>query len=154
MWGWKFNITFSFSCKTIVFLYYSVYVPFLMSKKILSCSLRFITFLILCTLRLIILLLRFLFDLTILYLTPNMSCFGSVFDVNVSYIVNDNFNYFKSFLIFSNNSVYVDVHVNGDNYLNRKFCGHKFQSKLESNINNVKLEILFFFFFFLKHNCD
>ena len=79
-----------------------------------------------------------------------MSCFGSVFDVNVSYIVNDNFNHFKSFLIFSNNSVYVDVHVNGDNYLNRKFCGHKFQSKLESNINNVKLEILFFFFFFFE----
>ena len=89
-----------------------------------------------------------------------MSCIGSVFDVNVSYIVNDNFNHFKSFLIFSNNSVYVDVYVNGDNYLNRKFCGHKFQSKPESSINNVKLEILFsvfgliFWHIFLKHNCD
>ena len=52
---------FHFLCKAIVPVYYSVYLPLLLSKKILSCSLRFIKFLILCTLRLIILSLRFLF---------------------------------------------------------------------------------------------
>ena len=45
---------FHFLCKTIVPIYYSVYLPFLLSKKILSCSLWFIKFLILWTLRLII----------------------------------------------------------------------------------------------------
>ena len=50
---------FHFLCKAIVLVYYSVYLPFLLSKKILLCSLRFIKFLILCTLRLIILFLRF-----------------------------------------------------------------------------------------------
>ena len=69
---------FHFLCKTIVPIYCSVYLPFLLSKKILSCSLCFIKFLILCTLRLIIFLI-FLFFRTVLYLlsvflTFNMSC--------------------------------------------------------------------------------
>ena len=127
------------------------------------------------TLRLIILFLRFLFYLVVLYLLPvlltsNMSCIGSVFDDNVSFIVNDDFNDFRpflnddfndfrSFLNFSNNSVVnVDAHFKVDNYLNRKFYGHNFQSKPESNSNNFKPEILFsvfslmFYHFFLKHN--
>ena len=41
-----------------------------------------------------------------------MRGFGSVFDVNVSYIVNNDFNGCREFLIFSNNSVHVDVKVN------------------------------------------
>ena len=99
--------TFHFLCKVIVPLYYSVYLPFLLSKKILSCSLHFIKFLILCTLRLIILFLKFLFYLAVLYLlsvflASNMSCIGSAFDVHVSCIVNDDFNEFRLFLIFSN----------------------------------------------------
>ena len=66
-----------------------------------------------------------------------------------------------SFLIFSNNSVVnVDVHVNVnvDNYLNRKFYDHDFQSKPESNWKYFKPEILFsvfsllFYYIFLKHN--
>ena len=123
---------FHFLCKAIVPVYYSVYLPFLLSKKLLSCSLLFIKVLILCTLRLIILFLRFLFYLAVLYLlsvflTSNMSCIGSAFDVNVSCIVNDDFNNFRSFLIFSNNSVVnVDVHVNVDNYLNHKFYDHNY----------------------------
>ena len=60
--------TFHFLCKAIVPVYYSVYLPFLLSKKILSCSLHFIKFLILCTLRLIILFLKFFFYLAVLYL--------------------------------------------------------------------------------------
>ena len=101
---------FDFLSKAIVPVYYSVYLPLLLSKKILSCSLRFIKFLILCTLRLIILSLRFLFYLAVLYLlsaflTSNMSCIGIAFDVNASCIVSDDFNDFRSFLIFSNNSV-------------------------------------------------
>ena len=133
-----FNIDFSFLCTAIVSVYYSVYLPFLSSKKILSFSLHFIKFLILCTLRLIILFLTFLFYLAVLYLlsvflASNMSFTGSVFNVNVSYIVNDDFNDFRSFLIFSNNSVHVDVHVNVDNYIRRKFYDHNFQSKPESN---------------------
>ena len=84
-----------------------------------------------------------------------MSCIGSVFDDNVSFIVNDNFNDFRpflnddfndfrSFLIFSKNSVVnVGAHFKVDNYLNRKFCGHNFPSKPESNSNNSKPEILF-----------
>ena len=96
---------FHFLCKAIVPVYYSVYIPFLLSKKFLSCSRRFIKFLILCTLRLKILFLRFLFYLAVLYLlsvflTSNMSCMGSAFDVNVSCIVNNSFNDFRSFLIF------------------------------------------------------
>ena len=60
---------FHFLCKAIVPpVYYSVYLPLLLSKKILSCSVRFINFLILCTLRLIILSLRFLFYHAVLYL--------------------------------------------------------------------------------------
>ena len=71
-----------------------------------------------------ILFLTFLFYLAVLYLlsvflTSNMSCIGSAFDVNVSCILNDDFNDCRSFLIFSNNSVVnVDIHVNVDNYLN------------------------------------
>ena len=114
---------FHFLCKAIVPVYYSVYLPLLLSKKILSCSLRFIKFLILHNLRLIILSLRFLFYFAVLYLlsaflTSNMSCIGIAFDVNPSCIVSDDFNEFRSFLIFSNNSVVnVDLHVNVDDYL-------------------------------------
>ena len=68
-------------------------------KKIVDPSFKF---LILNTLRLI-LFLRFLFYLVLLYLlsvllTSNMSCIGSVFDDNVSFIVNDDFNDFRPFL--------------------------------------------------------
>ena len=46
-----------------------------------------------------------------MFLASNMSRFGIVFDVNVIYIVNNNFNDFRSFLIltFSNNSIHADV---------------------------------------------
>ena len=88
-----------------------------------------------------------------------MSCNGSVFDVNVSFIVNDDFNDFRSFLIFCNYSlVNVDVHVKVNNYLNRKFYDHNFQSKPVSKSNNFKPEIVFsvfsliFYHFFFKHN--
>ena len=71
----------------------------------------------------------------------------------------DNFNDFRSFWIFSSNSVVnVDVRVNVHNYLNRKFCDHDFLSKPESNSKNFKPEILFsvfslmFYYFFLKRN--
>ena len=40
-----------------------------------------------------------------------MSHFGSVSNVNVGYIANDNFHKFRSFFIFSNNSVHVGVHA-------------------------------------------
>ena len=105
-----------------------------------------------CILSLIIIFLRFLFYLTILYLLPkflayNMSDFGSVFDVNVSYIVNGDFNNFRSFLFLCNNPVHVDVQV----YLNEKFYDHNFQLTSESNSNIFKLEILFSVFS-LKHN--
>ena len=138
--------SFHFLCKVLVSVYYSVYLSFLLSKKIFSYRLSFIKFLILCTLRLIILFLRFLFCLTILYLlfvflASNMTRAGSVFDVNVRYIVNDDFNEFRSFLIFSNNSIHVDVLVNVSNCLNCKFYDHNFQSKPESKSNNFKLEI-------------
>ena len=73
-----------------------------------------------------------------MYFVSNISLFSSVFDVDACYIVNDNFNDFNSFFIFSNNSVHVDVHVNVDNFLNRKFFNRNFQSKLESNCNNFK----------------
>ena len=82
-----------------------------------------------------------------MFLTSYMSCIGSAFDVHVSCIVNDDFNDFSSFLIFSNNSnVNVDVHVNVDNYLNRKFYDHNFQSKPESNSNNFKLDVFYHIF--------
>ena len=109
---------FHFLCKAIVPVYYTVSLLFLLSKKIFSCRLRSIEFLVLRTLRLVILFLRFLFYLAVLYLLfvflrSNMSCISSAFDVNVSCIVNDDFNDLGSFLIFSNNSVVnVDVHVN------------------------------------------
>ena len=111
-----------------------------------------------------VLFLKFLFYLAFLhllsvFLTSNISCIGSAFDNHVSCIVNDNFNDFRSSLIFSNNSVVnADVRVNVDNYLNRKFYDHNFQSKPESNSNNFKPEILcsvftlIFYHIFLKHN--
>ena len=80
-------------------------------------------------------------------MTSKRSSHGSAFDVNVSCIVNDDFNDFRSFLIFSNNSVVnVDVHVNVDSYLDLTFCVHNFQSKPESSSNNYKPEILFLVF--------
>ena len=120
----------------------------------------------LCTLRLIILFFKFSFYLVVLYLlsvflTSNMSCIGNVVDVNVSCVVNDDFNNFRSFVIYSSNSVVnVDVDVKVDDYLNRKFYDHNLQPKPESNSNNFKLETLFsvfslmFYHFFLKHNCE
>ena len=85
---------FDFLCKAIVPVYYLVYLPLLLSKKILSYSLHFIKFLTLCTLRFIILSLRFLFCLAVLYLlsvflTSNMSCIGIAFDDNASRIASD-----------------------------------------------------------------
>ena len=78
------------------------------------------------------------------FLTSNMSCIGIASDVNASCIVSEDFNDFRLFLIFCNNSVVnVDVQVNVGNYLNRKFCDHDFQSKHESNSKNFKLKILF-----------
>ena len=52
-----------------------------------------------------------------LCLTSHMGFIGSVFDVNVSCIGNDDFKDFRSFLIFPNNSVVddADVHVNVGN---------------------------------------
>ena len=86
-----------------------------------------------------------------MYFVSNISLFSSVFDVDACYIVNDNFNDFNSFFIFSNNSVHVDVHVNVDNFLNRKIFNRNFQSKLESNCNNFKQWILFSCFNVLSH---
>ena len=71
-----------------------------------------------------------------------MNRFGSVFDVNVSYIVKEDFNDIRSFLISSYNSVHVYVYVNGENYLNHKHV-YSFQSKTECDSNNFKLEVLF-----------
>ena len=110
-------------------------------------------FLILCTVRLLILFLRFLFCLAVLYflsgfLISNMSFIGSVFDVSVCCIVyddfndfrsflDDDFNDFRSFLIFFNNSVVnVHAHFKFDNYLNCKFYDSNFHLKPESNNNN------------------
>ena len=45
-----------------------------------------------------------------LHTTSDMSRLSNVFDVNVSYIVNNDFNDFRSFLIFSDSSVHVDVY--------------------------------------------
>ena len=105
-----------------------------------------------------------------MFLTSTMSCIGSVVDVNVSCIVNDDFSDFRSvldddfsdfrsFLIFSNDSVVnVHAHFKVDNYLNRKFYDHSFHSKPESKSNNFKPNILFsvfslmFYYFFLKKN--
>ena len=145
---------FIFLCKTIVPIYSSVYLSLYLSKKILSCSLRFIKFiLILCTLRLIISFLRFLFYLAVLYL---LLCFWILMWIVL--VLSDNFNDFRSLLIFSNNSVVnVDVNVNVDKYLNCKFYDHDFQSKPESNSKNFNPEILFlvfgllFYYIFLKH---
>ena len=113
-----------------------------------------------CTLRLIILFLRFLFYLVVLhllsvFLTSNMSFCGNVFDIIISSIVNNDFNYFRSLLIFSNNLVDVSAGKN----LNSKFYDHNFPSKAESN-SNSKLENLFsvfnlmFYHSFFKHNSE
>ena len=75
---------FNFLCKAIVPVYYSIYPALLLSKKNLPYSLRLIKFSIFCTLRFIILSLRFLFYLAVLYLlsvflTSNMSFIGIAF---------------------------------------------------------------------------
>ena len=70
----------------------------------------------------------------------------------VSCTVNDDFDNFRSVLIFSKNSVVnVDVHVNADNYLNCKCYDHNFQSNL-SNDNNFKTEILFSVFILMLYH--
>ena len=51
-----------------------------------------------------------------MFLASNMSLISSAFDVNVTYIVNDGFKDFRSFLIVSDNPDHVDVQVNVDNY--------------------------------------
>ena len=76
-----------------------------------------------------------MFYLAVLYLlsvvlTSNMSCIGNALDANASCVASDDFNDFRSFLIFSNNSVInVDVHVNVnvDSDLNSKFYDHDFR---------------------------
>ena len=86
---------FNFLCKSAIFIYYPVYhLSFLLSKKILSCSLRFIKFLVLCTLRLIILFFTYLFYFEVLFyfIYSFISVFWfltwvvlvSVVDVNIS----------------------------------------------------------------------
>ena len=84
---------FHFLCKVIVSGYYSVYLPFLLSKKILSCSLffRFLFYLILPLFYFVLPFILVLYLLSI-FLASNMRGFGSVSDVNVSYIVNNDFN--------------------------------------------------------------
>ena len=75
-----------------------------------------------------------------------MSCIGNALDANASCVASDDFNDFRSFLIFSNNSVVnIDVHVNVnvDNCLNSKFYDHDFQAKPESNSKSFKMKILF-----------
>ena len=94
---------FNFLCKFAVLIYYPVYLSFLLSKKILSCSLRFTKFLILCTLRLIILFLRYLFWFWFLI------WFALVVFLTLMLVVMDDFIDFRSSLIFSSNSVHVDV---------------------------------------------
>ena len=116
-------------------------------KKDIIMQPTLIKFIILCLLSLVILFVRFLFYLAVLYLfsvflVSNMNRFGSVFDVNVSYIVKEDFNDIRSFLISSYNSVHVYVYVNGENYLNHKHV-YSFQSKTECDSNNFKLEVLF-----------
>ena len=76
-----------------------------------------------------------------MFLTSKMSCIGIALDANASCIVGDDVNDFRSFLIFSNNSVVnVDFHVNVNVgiYLNSKFYDHNFRSKPESNSKNFK----------------
>ena len=81
-----------------------------------------------------------------------MSLISSAFDVNVTYIVNDGFKDFRSFLIVSDNPDHVDVQVNVDNYWNCKFYNHNFQSKSESNSNSFKVEILFWVFSLMSYH--
>ena len=87
-----------------------------------------------------------------MFLTANMSCCSSVFDVNVGYIENDNFNKFRSFSIFPNISVHVGIHINVDNYLNHKFYIQNLQSKSENNSYNFEQNVLFSVFTFLFHH--
>ena len=91
-----------------------------------------------------------------MFLTSNISFIGNALDANASCIASDDFNDFRSYLIFSNNSVVnfdVHVNVNVDNYLNSKFYDHDFQLKPGSNSKSFKLEILFsVYYVFLKHN--
>ena len=47
----------------------------------------------------------------------NVDQFGSVFDVNINNIVKYDLNNFRSFLIFSNNPVYVHVDVIVEDYI-------------------------------------
>ena len=76
VWRWNFNIMFSFSCKPIVSVYSQFYLPFLLLKAILSCSLCFIKFLLLFTISSINLFLRFLLYLIILYLSIWVALLG------------------------------------------------------------------------------
>ena len=87
-----------------------------------------------------------------MFLTANMSCFSSVFDVNVGYIENDNFNKFRFFSIFSNISVHVGIHINVDSCLNHKFYIQNLQSKSENNCYNFEQDALFPVFTFLFHH--
>ena len=70
------------------------------------------------------------------------SIWCSVFDFKVHDNVNFDFNNFRSFLIFSNNSVYFHVYVNVENNINQRFYNNDFNSKPESNSYILKLEIL------------
>ena len=89
------------------------------------------------------------FYICYLFLTSNMNCVGIAFDVNASGIVSDDFNEFRSFLIFSNSSVVnVDLHFNVDNYLNRKFYDHDFNQ----NLGVTAKKILMFYYIVLKHS--
>ena len=68
---------FHFLRVVIVSVYYPVYLPFLLSKKILSCSLHFIRFLILYTLRVTILFLRFLLYLNFTFILHHLTFYFS-----------------------------------------------------------------------------
>ena len=64
------------------------------------------------------------------FLISNTSRVGTVFGINVSYIVNDDFSDFTSFLIVFNNPDHVEVQVNVNNYLDRKFYNKIFNQNL------------------------
>ena len=97
---------------------------------------------IFCTLGFIILLLGFLFYaaesyLLTVFLASNMGRFSCVFNVNVMCLASDDFNDLRSFLIFSNNSVHVDVHINVGNYLNRNI----YDQNLHDSVHLPKIHI-------------
>ena len=124
--------------KVIVPVYFSVCLPLFLPKKNLSCNLRLIKFLILRTLRFLILSLQFFTCYLSLWL---LIWVVLVLLLILMLVVSDDFNNFRSFLIFSSNLVAnVDVHVNVNvgNYLNRTFYDHDFQSKPESNSKKFK----------------